>query len=287
VAGRSRHLSKLYHSNVHQKNWFCQRLTVDDTTKPDKDGNQVPVVSNNHIEDLRRQGKDEAFIRREYYVDFDAVQTGSIWGKWLDACAVEKRIRDVPYDPALPVHTAWDLGAGKSRTVIIFFQTFLYEVRVIDCYAASGEGFKFYAQVLRDKLYTYGTHYAPWDINFKGMDEEASKRIEIAAQCGIKFRKIQRHAVEDRLEAGRAIIPRCFFDQSKCEIETKLLEGLRGYSRNYDEQNDVYTSPKKDWCSDFADAFGYMCHAIFKPTSDLFVMQSSSAADHELKDWPI
>jgi hypothetical protein len=39
-----------------------------------------------------------------------------------------------------------------------------------------------------------------------------------------------------------------------------LLEALKGYHRKWDENLLAFSDhPEHDWCSDYADAFGYMC----------------------------
>ena len=51
----------------------------------------------------------------------------------------EGRIGRVPYDPALKVDTAWDLGID-DYTAVWFFQQAGREVRVVDYFETSGEG---------------------------------------------------------------------------------------------------------------------------------------------------
>lgn len=46
----------------------------------------------------------------------------------------------------------------------VFAVTQIGEVRLIDYYEASGEGFQHYAGVLKARGYVYGTHWAPHDI---------------------------------------------------------------------------------------------------------------------------
>ena len=55
----------------------------------------------------------EAFAA-EMECSFDAAIIGAYFAKELDEAQNAGRITDVPYDPLLPVHTAWDLGVGDS-----------------------------------------------------------------------------------------------------------------------------------------------------------------------------
>jgi hypothetical protein len=59
----------------------------------------------------------------------------------------EGRITRVPHEEMLPVYTWWDLGVDDSMS-IWFVQLFNREIRLIDYYENSGEGFAHYARVL-------------------------------------------------------------------------------------------------------------------------------------------
>ena len=72
----------------------------------------------------------------------------------IETARKEGRIGKVPYEPQLPVLTAWDLGVGDS-TAIWFLQQSGREVRAIDYYEADGEGLAHYAKVLQDRGYVY------------------------------------------------------------------------------------------------------------------------------------
>ena len=74
---------------------------------------------------------------QEFQCSFDAAILGSYFGRELTDAETAGRITSVPYDPAIPVHTAWDIGIGDS-TAIWFFQIVLSELHVIDHYEASG-----------------------------------------------------------------------------------------------------------------------------------------------------
>jgi len=97
---------------------------------------------------------------------------GAYFGKQMDRVLAE------PWEPTLPVHTAWDLGLEKSKkdaTSIVFWQDVGLEVRIIDFYSSSGEGLQHYIKVLQEKPYTYGHHYAPHDIEVKELGTGKSR----------------------------------------------------------------------------------------------------------------
>ena len=86
------------------------------------------------------------------------------------------------------------------------------QVRLIDYYEASGEGFPHFVQVLREKRYTYGTHWAPHDIAVRELGSGKS-RLEVAAALGLRFSVTPRlssaagQELEDGIHCGAAVLP--------------------------------------------------------------------------------
>ncbi len=68
----------------------------------------------------------------------------------------------VPYDPSVPVWTAWDLGIGDA-TAIVCAQLVGKEIHVIDYYEATGEPLVHYVGWLESKPYRYSTDLLPHD----------------------------------------------------------------------------------------------------------------------------
>jgi len=176
----------------------------------------------------------------------------------------EKRIGKVPYDNAIPVTTAWDLGVGDS-TAIFFVQQVGQEVRLIDYYEMNGEGLPHYARVLQDKGYVYKEHIAPHDIGVRELGTGRS-RLETAQQLGINFRVLPRVSqsgrseIEERIDAGRRLLSRCWIDEEKC---AKGLESLRSWHRAENlRTGELNATPVHDWASHGADAFTYLAMGL-------------------------
>jgi hypothetical protein len=183
---------------------------------------------------------------------------GAIYKREIEDAFSEGRIGRVPYDPVLPVHTAWDLGVGDA-TSIWFCQVTRAEVRLIDYFEASGEGLNFYASVLDQKRYKYGLHYAPHDIEVRELGSGRS-RIETAASLGLFFNVAPNIALEDGIHAARMLLPRCWFDQEKCAAG---LECLQNYRREYNSRlQEFKATPVHDFASHGADALRYLALSL-------------------------
>ena len=191
---------------------------------------------------------------QEWECSFEASVRGAVYAKEIATARADGRVRATPYDPMLPVHTAWDLGVGDA-TSIWFAQQVGAELRVVDFYEASGEGLQHYANVLTRKGYNYGRHIAPHDIEVRELGSGKSRK-DIALALGIRFEVLSPMKLEDGINAARMIFPRCYFDEVKCAAG---LEALQNYRWDFNQRLDEFkSSPVHDWASHAADAFRYL-----------------------------
>jgi hypothetical protein len=212
------------------------------------------IVRPEELEAAQAQMTPEQY-EQEYECSFTAAIIGAYYGKLLSDADDSGRVTRVPYDPAYPVHTAWDLGINDS-TAIWFAQVFRGgAVNVIDYYESSGVGLDHYADVLNRKDYTYGDHLAPHDIEVRELGSGKS-RWETAYSLGLRFRVIPKMKVADGINAARMLIPKCYFDRDKCG---EGLEMLRQYRQEWDEKRKMFRDhPRHDYTSHAADAFRYL-----------------------------
>lgn len=199
---------------------------------------------------------------QEFEASFEASVRGSIYGVQLAQAREDGRLTSVPYDPLLPVHTAWDLGVGDATAIWFWQATRGGEVRLIDYYEASGEGLPHYVQVLQQRGYVYGQHWAPPDIRVRELGSGKS-RLEVAQGLGIKFDVTRDIGLEDGIAAVRMLWPRLWIDARKC---APAIDHLLAYRRAWNSSlNEFKPTPVHDRASHCADALRYLAIAHTPP----------------------
>ncbi|WP_374576095.1 hypothetical protein [Phenylobacterium sp.] len=206
------------------------------------------------IAELGSEAEGHARFASEYLVDFDAAAPGAYYASLLAEADKAGRIARVPYDPALRVDTAWDLGID-DYTAIWFFQQVGREVRAIDYYETGGEGLQSVArEAIASKPYVYGTHHLPHDVMVRELGAAGRSRYETLAGLGVSPVAVGAATdPEERINAGRLMIPTTWFDAEKCGPG---LDRLRAYRKRWNKTTRSYAGPLHDAASHGADAFG-------------------------------
>ena len=205
----------LYQMAKTNPKWFASLLTVEDTM------NNGGTMTLEDIEEERRSGMDEDMIKQEYFCSFEAAMRGAYYGDLFEAIEKEKRLCNVPYDPAAPVETWWDLGIGDSTT-IWFIQRIGQEFHAIDFHEASGQGLDYYARIVFNKPYAYSRHVGPHDLTVRELGTGKS-RIEMLARLGLSFEVAPKLPVDDGVQAVRQVLPRFWFDSTRTAQGVKAL----------------------------------------------------------------
>jgi len=250
------HLWELYQIAQYSPDWFCYKLTVEDTQ-------HIPL---SEIEKERMEGiMSEDLIMQEYYTSFDMGVEGAYYAKYIDRMRVKGQIGQVPYEHGFKVNTAWDLGVRDSTT-IIFFQVIGQSVRIIDCYEKNKEGLEHFIKVLEAKPYSYGRHIAPHDIRVQEFGSGVT-RLEKARQLGVKFTVADDISLVDGIESVRSNLSKIWIDEKNC---APLIKSIENYRQEFDAKRKVYKShPLHDWSSHFADAMRYLCISLPKMRDSL------------------
>lgn len=268
------HVFGMFNMARNNPNWFCQKLTVDDTHQ----------VSAEQIEEARKEyeslyGKEaaDALIQQEYWCSFEAAILGAYYGKEMALAEHDGRLGEFDVWKDWPVHTAWDLGASRSSAsdsmAIWFWQAVPGDkgktlIRVVDYLSGAGYSIQHYAKIIKERSeqreYARGTDFVPHDarvpeMTSSGKDGKAKLRIEVMIECGLKPKVVADHKVIDGISAVRQIFPRVHFDE-RCGDG---LECLRQYQTEWDDDKKVFKpTPLANWAAHGADAFRYLAIAF-------------------------
>jgi phage terminase large subunit len=266
-AGMSNLFYELYQYALGNKDWYAY------TAKASETG----IIDKEELEAAKSQ-MGETKYKQEFECDWIANIEGSVYGDIIKDLEDKKQLTRVPYDPSLEVHTAWDCGVNDD-TVIIFFQQLGQQILVIDYYENNREGLPHYVQVVKDKDYVYGTHFAPHDIEVQEFSTGKTRR-EVAYQLGINFKIVPKVSLEDGIHALKMVLPRCLIDTDNGK---PLIDALRHYHRKYNEKMKMFhNKPVKDWSSHACDAARYMALSITETRQKQNINQSIAQSDYSV-----
>jgi hypothetical protein len=249
-AEHARHFEKLENEHgirlgLDQKAWWIKKL---ETQREDM-GREFPSTP------------EEAFA---------ASVEGAYYGAAMATAEAQGRIGDFKAIEGLPVHTTWDIGV-HDETSTWFFQ--LPEkgrrVRLLYYYEQSGEGAPFYANHYR-KLYADNgwlrnedcIDWFPHDGRVKEWGS-GKTRLEQLIIEGFRPRIPKAMTLHDGINAVRATIPICEFDQAGCALGIKIL---KNYRKKWDDDRACWdTEPFHNWASHGADAKRTLAVALRDP----------------------
>ena len=156
---------------------------------------------------------------------------GAYFGHEMFQASEEERIGNFPWERGAKVFTFWDVGS--IHTAIWFWQFIKDRIKIIDCYYDNtGQGLIHYAKVLQDKPYIYAEHWTGWDMD----PESGSNRKNTttgryikdeARELGINFKILKKYPFKDRIEAGRMVLGKCFFNKKTTEVGINALKSFR------------------------------------------------------------
>lgn len=208
-------------------------------------------VLNDDREKMQREDPDE--YDNIYDGNPRSVVPGAIYAKEVMRMIEARRVRAVPYDPQLLVHTIWDLG-WNDQTSIIYAQRLLSEVRIIDYEEESFLRLDQWAKRIRDRDYVYGSHWLPHDgKNALQAAGGKSARDILKPLLGMKPKICPKVAdIEIKIRAARMLFPRVYIDEDKCD---ELMTCLKRYRRAIPESTGEPGKPVHDEYSHGASAF--------------------------------
>ncbi len=213
-----------------------------------------------YIKKMATQGE---YMKREYPSTpeeaFEAANEGYYFAKMISQARQERRICHVPYDENAKTFTAWDIGIGDDNAIWVF-QIVGKEVRCIDYYENNGEQLAHYVNWLKSKPYVYEKHFMPHDAGNRSL-QTGKSLADIARGLGMKVHIIERDTNEMLgIECLRGMLPRFWFDQTKC---AKGLKSVEAFRKEWNDKLGCYREKSHhDWASHASKALIYAAEAI-------------------------
>lgn len=240
---------ELYERASSSPDWIAIRLKASETG----------ILPQSELDAMRAEMSEDEYAR-ELETSFDAAIAGAYYAALIQQANEARRIVNVPHDPGLEVHAAFDLGIGDS-TAIWLAQFVGREIRLIDYIENNGEALDWYARALRSRPFTYAPLILPHDARARELGTGKS-RVEMLEGLGFSCHIAPNLPVADGIEAVRRLLPRTWIDETKCAAG---LAALRDYREKVDPKRRVSLGPLHDWTSHPADALRYLMVAYEEP----------------------
>lgn len=254
------HLRETFFALQDEPSWIVTNYTAYDTF----DCHGKPIVTDEIIEQERRNQMPEELIQQEYFGSWDAAIVGSYYGSFLKTAREEGRIGQFSYNPNYQVFTGWDLGMDDFTSWWVV-QVVDGKMFFLEYGEACGQGMEFYVNQMNLLRRKYGwgreINFAPHDIEVRELGPGKSRKAQ-ALQLGLRFNTVAAPAKKMHgIQAVRFCFKKFHFNEVGCKIG---LKRLYEYSTTYNEQTGQRgQNPKHDEASHGADALqsfilGYM-----------------------------
>lgn len=188
---------------------------------------------------------------------FEASVEGAIFGAQMEAAELEGRIGAFPAIEGVPVHTFWDIGRRDYNSIWFAQVLFGPRIRVVGFYQNCMTGMPHYAAKCREMFeangWVRGDNYFPHDAKVTEWGSDRS-RIELLMKAGVEPTMATELELHDGINAARATLALCEFDEAGTAEGRKML---KNYRWEWDERLAAFKtgSPRHDINSHGADAF--------------------------------
>lgn len=274
-AGTPKGKNEFYRTYQTAKNnpneWTYVLKTIDDSLREE----EGQTIENLRIalEDDRRlvqQGQmTEEEFNQEWYCSFEAAIKGAYYASQIAEARKQGRIKVIPYDQALKVHSVWDLGIGQALG-IGFYQKLGGELKMIDYWEGmQKDGIPQAIKALQNKPYVYGKHFLPHDA--EGTSESTGEtRVATARKLwpATEFEIIPKLSIDDGINKGRLMFSHLWIDEKNCQI---WLDYISQYKQEWDDRRGMFLEkPYHDFTSHAADVHRYAAIVEDRMSNEVF-----------------
>ena len=196
---------------------------------------------------------------------FPTRKEGTYYGFQVAKAKRDGRIGEYPYDDSAPVYSFSDFG--DMYTATLFVQFIRDRIRIIDDFWDNeGLGMPHWCNMCQAKPYTYGGHFVGPEMAYgtAGRNQTGTATMDIAAGLGFHLQPVERHTLDNGIEAGRSIWKLVTVNKPHCQTTVKALARYgkrKNQSLSTDEETVYHDQPAKTWHRHMADAFRHLAMA--------------------------
>jgi hypothetical protein len=246
------HAYRTYQAAVEMPGAFAQKLSIYETKALSVE--ELAAELQSYISDF---GEDmgKSMFEQEYECSFDAAILGAVLGRWVGKARQQGRMLADGSD----IHISSDIGF-RDTSSWWFWQPRADGFGVVGYQGASGRDADDWIEALQKYItqrgFKLGMIWLPHDARNKTFSAKHSPLERFLEAFGSDHvRIVPMTKIEHRVNAGRRVIGRCFFDEAECEDG---IEGLTSWHYDYDQETRTMSKePKHDWASHPGDAFTY------------------------------
>ena len=220
------------------------------------------VLSDEMLENIRdryiRALGNDLLFRQEYMCEFLAVNAGLVF-PGIEQVRTEKRYCSYNLDPNYPVYMAWDISSKDKQTdwtSCVVFQYYNGRMFIYDWFEDNRKAVVECVMDLAKRPYFHLIRGAclPWDSDRSGSSSSPLEECRRAFP-NIKWYKLDRTYVSDRINRGRQFLGNAIINSDKCDW---LMECFESWEyRELSSVDDWAAKPKHDRYSHLMDAYGY------------------------------
>lgn len=226
---------------------------------------RVRIMTDAMVQALKDEGQDPFVVDQEYYCDWDVALQGSYWGEMMMKCAKEGRIGIFPHNPNRPVYVHMDIGYNDETSITFTQEGPMGQPIIIDHLFGNQKSLLDWVYEIENHShendYTLALILMPHDAEQTEISHGMT-RLDYVLQegsfeaRGMVFDILSIAPKQAGIDAARAMLATCCFDEEKCE---HLIEACKSYRREWDDKNLTYRNvPVHDWASHPADNFRYL-----------------------------
>lgn len=251
------HAYRTFKAAQENEDTFAQLLSIYDTKALTNE--ELATELRSYIDDF---GEDmgKSMFEQEYECSFDAAILGAVLGRWVGRARQQERMTSGVYDPkGGAVHISSDIGF-RDTSSWWFWQPRRDGFGVVGYQGASGRDADDWVDAIGEYLkargFRLGILWLPHDARNKTFSAKHSPLERFIQAFGAEHvRIVPQTKIEHRINAGRRVIGRCWFDEEHCQDG---IEGLTSWHYDYDQDTRTFSKePKHDWASHPGDAFTY------------------------------